>query len=157
MQISRELARIYSDCLARLHAARSDSDIAVAWIQAKHALLGENGARPHHDAKRPGGAEWLYGLYIEQLQRKQAALLAQPPQLTPDEQLLEILTRREKEVLHHVSLGQTNTIIAHALRISPKTANKHVENILHKLRVETRTAAAGIWLSRGKAESGPPP
>ncbi len=118
---------------------------------AKRELLGAENAHNGHVAKRPGGAEWLYGLFIEQLERKQAALLAQPKTETPDERLLEVLTRREREVLHHVSLGQTNTVIAHALKISPKTANKHVENILHKLRVETRTAAAGIWLSRGKS------
>lgn len=149
MQISRDLARIYSDCLARLHAARSESEIALTGIHARRALLGADPAPDGKGAQRTGGAEWLYGLFLEQLERKQAALLARVRTEISDEQLLGILTRREREVLHHVALGQTNAVIAHALKISPKTANKHVENILHKLRVETRTAAAGIWLSRG--------
>lgn len=54
------------------------------------------------------------------------------------------LTPRERQVLHHVSLGQTDGLIAKALGIAPRTVSKHVENILEKLDVETRTAAAGV-------------
>lgn len=51
------------------------------------------------------------------------------------------LTHREREVLQHVALGETDAAIGRALAIAPKTASKHVENILRKLGVETRTAA----------------
>ena len=57
------------------------------------------------------------------------------------------LTPREREVLHHVGLGQTDALIARALGISPRTVGKHVENILRKLEVETRTAAIGVFYS----------
>jgi DNA-binding NarL/FixJ family response regulator len=151
VKISRALARVYSDCLERLHSAVSEVEVALAWVQARRALLGEHSHGPtpavngrHHLAE----AKWLYELFVEQLRRKQSGLADRHTSAKPEERLLQVLTRREREVLHHVALGQTNTVIAHALKISPKTANKHVENILQKLRVETRTAAASIWLSR---------
>ena len=54
------------------------------------------------------------------------------------------LTDREAEVLHWLSAGKRNGEIAALLDISPRTVHKHVEHILSKLRVETRTAAAAV-------------
>jgi DNA-binding CsgD family transcriptional regulator len=51
------------------------------------------------------------------------------------------LTARESEVMHWLIEGKTNAEIGIILGVSPLTAKKHVENILHKLGVETRTAA----------------
>lgn len=58
------------------------------------------------------------------------------------------LTTRESEVLFWVSKGKTNKDIAEILRMSPRTANKHLEHVFEKLGVETRTAAANLALSR---------
>lgn len=52
------------------------------------------------------------------------------------------LTRREVEVLTHLSQGLTNRQIAETLYISPKTASIHVSNILAKLGVSSRMEAA---------------
>jgi DNA-binding CsgD family transcriptional regulator len=52
------------------------------------------------------------------------------------------LTQREAEVLLWISQGKRNAEIAAILAISERTVGKHVERILHKLSVETRTAAA---------------
>ena len=52
------------------------------------------------------------------------------------------LTEREEEVLHWLSAGKRDNEIAAILGISPRTVHKHVEHILLKLGVETRTAAA---------------
>jgi len=59
------------------------------------------------------------------------------------------LTLREAEVLYWVALGKTNREIAEILAMSPRTVNKHLEHIFEKLNVETRTAAAGVALSKG--------
>ena len=61
--------------------------------------------------------------------------------------------RREQEVLHRIALGETDAAIGLALGISPKTASKHVENILRKLGVETRTAAA-VLVPKGEEGRG---
>ena len=52
------------------------------------------------------------------------------------------LTVQETKVLRLVAKGQTNKEIATALRISPATAKRHVENILNKLQLKNRVAAA---------------
>ncbi len=57
-----------------------------------------------------------------------------------------ILTPREREVLHLVIDGRTDREIAVALSISTGTASRHVANILHKLDVPTRSAAAAWYI-----------
>lgn len=54
------------------------------------------------------------------------------------------LTRRECEVLHWIGEGKRNAEIAAILGLSPRTVSTHVEHILEKLGVETRTAAARV-------------
>jgi DNA-binding NarL/FixJ family response regulator len=63
----------------------------------------------------------------------------------PDEPVAPFaLTEREREVLALVAAGHSNGQIAAALFISPKTASVHVSNILAKLGVSGRVAAAGV-------------
>ncbi|MET0305422.1 MAG: AAA family ATPase [Solirubrobacterales bacterium] len=52
------------------------------------------------------------------------------------------LTRRELEVLRHVSIGRTNREIAQELFLSPRTVDMHVRNILRKLDCRSRVEAA---------------
>ena len=54
------------------------------------------------------------------------------------------LTKRQAEVLFWISQGKRNGEIATILETSPSTVKKHVERILSKLGVETRTTAATI-------------
>ncbi len=51
------------------------------------------------------------------------------------------LTQREREVLRHVALGQTNRDIGHELFLSSRTVDMHVRNILTKLDARSRTDA----------------
>ena len=53
-----------------------------------------------------------------------------------------LLTQRELEVLHLVARGETDQGIADRLYLSRRTINCHVANILSKLEVPSRTAAA---------------
>lgn len=55
------------------------------------------------------------------------------------------LTRREQEVCGLVAGGLTNRQIAVALSLSPRTADRHVENILTKLGFHRRTQIAVWW------------
>ena len=52
------------------------------------------------------------------------------------------VTAREAEVLLWISRGKANRDIAQILGLSPKTVNKHLEQIYAKLGVENRAAAA---------------
>ena len=64
------------------------------------------------------------------------------------------LTTREAEVLYWVAKGKTNRDIGDILGMSPATVKKHLEHVFEKLGVETRTAAAGLAMSRVRALSG---
>jgi DNA-binding NarL/FixJ family response regulator len=66
-------------------------------------------------------------------------------QREPEDQQLQralTLTAREAEVLLWIANGKTNREIAEILGISPRTINKHLEQLFPKLGVENRTAAA---------------
>jgi len=63
------------------------------------------------------------------------------------------LTTREGEVLSWLSKGKTNRDIAQILGLSPRTVDKHLEQIYAKLGVENRTAAAAIATSTRRRNS----
>lgn len=56
------------------------------------------------------------------------------------------LTQREADVLLWISRGKTNREMAQILEISPRTINKHLEQVFKKLQVDNRTSAARIAL-----------
>jgi DNA-binding NarL/FixJ family response regulator len=56
----------------------------------------------------------------------------------------QLLSAREAEVLGEVRQGRTNREIARKLGISPTTVNKHVQQVLKKLKVRNRAQAATI-------------
>jgi DNA-binding CsgD family transcriptional regulator len=62
-----------------------------------------------------------------------------------------VLTRREREVLALLGAGLTNPEIAERLHISRKTASHHVSNILAKLGLRNRAAAAAHATAYGAA------
>ena len=82
-------------------------------------------------------------------------------QIGPDENLLRLIegdagsdqtvlkqkllvTEREAEVLLWIARGKSNRDIAEILTLSPRTVNKHLEQIYAKLGVENRTSAAAL-------------
>jgi len=54
------------------------------------------------------------------------------------------ITKRESEVLYWVTYGKTNWETSQILSMSPRTVNKHLEQIYKKLGVDNRTSAAAI-------------
>ncbi|HEX3219284.1 MAG TPA: response regulator transcription factor [Candidatus Limnocylindria bacterium] len=73
-----------------------------------------------------------------------ARLLAQRMRARREEEPLEPLTPREKEVVAQLGHGASNKEIAHELDITERTARTHVSNILGKLGLTSRTQAA-LW------------
>ena len=61
------------------------------------------------------------------------------------------LTRREREIAGLVARGLTNRQIGAALHISERTAENHVQHILTKLGLHTRTQIA-VWIAGVKAQ-----
>lgn len=76
--------------------------------------------------------EYLLRLKTPQNQNSAAASLRERFQLT----------LRESDVLLWIANGKTNREIGQILEMSPRTVNKHLEQVFRKLGVENRTAAA---------------
>ncbi len=83
---------------------------------------------PSTDSSKPGTTK---------LQPKSLAAIAYHP-----------LSGRQGEVLKWVAVGKRDSEVAIILGLSPRTVNKHVHDILVRLTVETRTAAAAWWHER---------
>lgn len=78
----------------------------------------------------------------------------------PPAQPRDPLTAREREVLQLLVAGRANPQIARAMGISRATAKTHIEHILAKLGVSSRTLAAVEAVRRGLAtppDGGEPP
>ncbi len=65
---------------------------------------------------------------------------------------LDSLSLRESEVLHLVSRGCQNKIIAAELDLAENTVKIHVHNIIRKLAVSNRTQAAALYLEEAGAD-----
>ena len=59
------------------------------------------------------------------------------------------LTPREVEVLKLVASGMTNAQVAKELFLSPRTVQRHLNSVYHKLEVGSRTAATRFALENG--------
>ena len=55
---------------------------------------------------------------------------------------LASLTGRERDVLNGLVTGYPNKTIAYDLGISPRTVNKHLEQVFEKMGIENRASAA---------------
>jgi two-component system response regulator NreC len=66
-----------------------------------------------------------------------------------DKSVLDGLTARESEVLAHLAEGASNTEIAQSLVISPKTVERHRENIMHKLNLHSRSELVRYAIRKG--------
>jgi LuxR family transcriptional regulator, regulator of acetate metabolism len=88
---------------------------------------------------------------VEQLVNPVVALpgppLRIPPAATsvPERERLEMLTRREREVLTMLAEGETNARIAQRLVVSEDTVKTHVKHILRKLAVKNRSQAVSRY------------
>jgi predicted ATPase/DNA-binding CsgD family transcriptional regulator len=84
------------------------------------------------------------------------ALSTEEPSTPPLEQpstseLPAGLTSREVEVLGLVATGMTNAQVAETLFLSPRTVQRHLNSVYHKIGVSSRTAATRFALEHGLA------
>ncbi len=152
-----------------LFAVNRQGDLLWATPQAQRLLSDHRGAQADDFVLPPALLQWLEQAKAKGSAKSQAVSLPDNPQLrlyymgetAPNEFLLRLsrdsgttlppefsselgLTTREGEVLAWLSKGKTNRDIAQILGLSPRTVDKHLEQIYAKLGVENRTAAAAI-------------
>ena len=98
------------------------------------------------------GGEAIFGSRVA---RRILEFFAAPRPVAAPEIVFPELTAREHEVLDLIAAGRSNTDVAAALVLSPKTVRNHVSNIFTKLHVADRSAAivrareAGLGLPGG--------
>jgi two-component system nitrate/nitrite response regulator NarL len=78
-----------------------------------------------------------------------APLSPSPPSETPEDQALQSLSPRERDILKLIALGHSNKLIARSLDIAETTVKIHVQHILRKLNVSTRVHAAVLAVGAG--------
>jgi DNA-binding NarL/FixJ family response regulator len=145
MWATPQAQKLLSDALS----AESDDDVVLPdpipqWLD--QARKGKAGSKAAIMTALPGN-EALRLQYMGRLGSNEFLLrLAKDSGTeTPAEFSSELgLTTREGEVLSWLSKGKTNRDIAQILGLSPRTVDKHLEQIYSKLGVENRTAAAAI-------------
>jgi DNA-binding response OmpR family regulator/DNA-binding CsgD family transcriptional regulator len=145
MWATPQAQKLLSDALS----AESDDDVVLPdpipqWLD--QARKGKAGSKAAIMTALPGN-EALRLQYMGRLGSHEFLLrLAKDSGTeTPAEFSSELgLTTREGEVLSWLAKGKTNRDIAQILGLSPRTVDKHLEQIYSKLGVENRTAAAAI-------------
>ena len=89
-----------------------------------------------------------YALSAEETSTTTLSSTPEPPSATAREHPAG-LTPREVEVLVLVATGLTNAQVAQRLFLSPRTVQRHLNSIYHKLGVSSRTAATRFALEHG--------
>ncbi len=85
--------------------------------------------------------------YFKQSEEDEYLLKIQSPNVEIDPSILEeklSITSREAEVLLWLAHGKTNREIAEILQMSPRTVNKHLEQMYPKIGADNRTIAASV-------------
>lgn len=85
----------------------------------------------------------LERLVVERLQGWSLATEEEPG-------VLDRLTARENEILRLLTEGQDGSAIATTLYLSPATVRNHIQHILEKLEVHSRTEAVALALRNGR-------
>ncbi|WP_428030693.1 response regulator [Ancylobacter sp.] len=94
-----------------------------------------------------GSARRLKLSYVGQIGPQELLLRIVEDSGVPPEQVLKAklnLTLRESEVLLWLARGKANRDIGEILGLSPRTVNKHLEQIYAKIGVENRSAATAL-------------
>ena len=83
-----------------------------------------------------------------QIANKVVAAFKNKPVVSVNNESLDVLSKREKEILEALSKGLLYKEIADQLFISPQTVRKHVYHIYEKLHVSNRVEAVNKFFGR---------
>ncbi len=123
------------------HVLRPQLGLAAALLGAGERDEGRSLVTEVWQSARTIGARWFEPEAARVARRNRVTLPGEGATLTGR---LASLTPREREVLDVLRSGATNRAIAERLFISEKTVSVHVTNVLAKLGVSNRGAAAAL-------------
>ena len=144
--------------MPQMHGVEAIERICASDAQAKIVILTTyQGEDSVHRAMRAGARGYLlkdsgFRQLAECIGKVAAGGLYLPPELAA-QQAARIeanrLSKREHDILLHLSAGKSNKMIARSAGIEVGTVKFHVNNILTKLNVSSRTEAATVAARRG--------
>jgi len=148
------LAAAFSEILRRVHEAESVEAVHQESVSGRQEL--ETRFRDSLDATQTDEIATMIAEHGE-IRLRRIREKARPEQaLDTGERILSReqagplgLSDREVEVLTWIARGKRDADIASILGISVRTVGKHVENLLRKMHVESRTAAVAAARHRG--------
>jgi DNA-binding NarL/FixJ family response regulator len=130
---------------ALLAGATEGAEIACAWVPDWLAEMPE--PVPGQIAASVGDGQVLQFVYVGRMAPEEVLFRIVETRTSTEEARLRDrlgLTAREAEVLLWIGHGKSTRDIAEILGMSPRTVQKHLEQIYSKLGVENRAAAAAI-------------
>ena len=141
--------KLLADAVDRFERCRAPFEAAQARLELATALLALGQAGPA-EREAETALERMLELGAD-LNAQAARRLLEDSIRSAHEPPLPALTPRERDVLRLVAQGLTNRQIAERLVVSEHTVHRHVTNILRKLRLPTRAAAAAQAVRSGLA------
>jgi DNA-binding response OmpR family regulator/DNA-binding CsgD family transcriptional regulator len=142
-QAARLLGVAFKDFDTEAYVLHHDVQV---WLQKCAAAQPPSTSTPI-DLKTDTSSVRLQLVYIAQIGPDEFLLRLIEGDIGDDQTVLKqklMVTEREAEVLLWIARGKSNRDIAQILDLSPRTVNKHLEQIYAKLGVENRTAAAAL-------------
>lgn len=141
----------YTPQAGRLLKEALPASDALALPDESREWLREHGrshvAAEHFMIQAAGGSPKLLLAYVGRESSGEHLLRLSAGEASSNETLLKerlSLTKREAEVLLWIARGKSNRDIGEILGLSPRTVNKHLEQIYSKLGVENRASATAI-------------
>ena len=132
--------------LAELYPSQRDGTASLSPTMVEHLLqLRQEGAGGQARTVLEAGARKLEISVLAPIGPDELLFRLNEVNSSADEAVLQEslqLTTRESEVLLWISRGKSNREIGEILSISPRTVNKHLEQVFVKLGVENRASAA---------------
>ncbi len=86
---------------------------------------------------------------LDDYQRLESQAAQNDVKLTSDDTSLDVLSKRERQVLELVAEGLTSPQIGKKLAISPKTVSRHRERIMNKLNLHSSAALVKFAIRTG--------
>jgi DNA-binding NarL/FixJ family response regulator len=153
LRIARTITERVPSCAVLLLVGKQDEDALADAIEAGVRGYVTRGVRLHQlcdaiERVASGGAvipDTMIGPLLDRLVTRRSAS-------KENDEVLMLLSAREREVLLLLADGGSSDSIAKALVISRETARKHVQNILIKMGVRSRLQAVAYVVQDGRHE-----
>lgn len=141
---------LFEDAIDRFERSGGPFDAAIARVELATTLfaLGRSNAAEREAADALARLLELGAAGEAERAKRLHEAATRPVETGP----LRQLTPREGEVLRLITEGLTNRQIAERLIVSEHTVHRHVTNLLRKLELPSRTAAAAVALRTGLLE-----